>query len=65
MWSLTQFLLQVVDILSTWKSLGPQLKIDSRTPMVKATAEFLALAPELAVKTEEYEVVQLIQEGFY
>uniref|UniRef100_H2RQ74 Focadhesin n=1 Tax=Takifugu rubripes TaxID=31033 RepID=H2RQ74_TAKRU len=46
---------EVVDILSTWKSLGLQLRTDSRTPLVKATAEILALVPQLTVKTEEYE----------
>lgn len=59
------FVLQVVDILSTWKSLGPQLRRESRTPLVQATAEILALVPQLTVKTEEYEVAPLTQEGFY
>uniref|UniRef100_A0A674MNC5 Focadhesin n=1 Tax=Takifugu rubripes TaxID=31033 RepID=A0A674MNC5_TAKRU len=51
---------EVVDILSTWKSLGLQLRTDSRTPLVKATAEILALVPQLTVKTEEYEVAPLL-----
>uniref|UniRef100_A0A8C4HYR9 Focadhesin n=1 Tax=Dicentrarchus labrax TaxID=13489 RepID=A0A8C4HYR9_DICLA len=47
---------EVVDIISTWRSLGPQLSCDSRPLMVKATAELLALVPQLTVKSEEYEV---------
>uniref|UniRef100_A0A8C4I042 Focadhesin n=1 Tax=Dicentrarchus labrax TaxID=13489 RepID=A0A8C4I042_DICLA len=46
---------EVVDIISTWRSLGPQLSCDSRPLMVKATAELLALVPQLTVKSEEYE----------
>uniref|UniRef100_A0A674MTT8 Focadhesin n=1 Tax=Takifugu rubripes TaxID=31033 RepID=A0A674MTT8_TAKRU len=55
---------EVVDILSTWKSLGLQLRTDSRTPLVKATAEILALVPQLTVKTEEYEVAPLLSRAF-
>lgn len=62
--ALTLFVLQVVDILSTWKSLGLQLRTDSRTPLVKATAEILALVPQLTVKTEEYEVAPLLSRAF-
>ena len=47
---------QVVDIISTWKSLGPELSCDSRPLMVKAVAELLSLVPQLSVKSEEYEV---------
>uniref|UniRef100_A0A3P9A7H9 DUF3730 domain-containing protein n=1 Tax=Esox lucius TaxID=8010 RepID=A0A3P9A7H9_ESOLU len=47
---------EVVDIGSTWKALGPKLSVDSRPLVAKATAELLALLPQLAVKTEEYEV---------
>lgn len=46
---------EVVDIVSTWRSLGPQLSCDSRPLMVKAIAELLALVPQLTVKSEEYE----------
>nr|CAG5897232.1 unnamed protein product [Menidia menidia] len=44
---------EVVDIISTWKSLGPELSGDSRPLMVKAIAELLALVPQLTVKSEE------------
>ncbi|XP_059210534.1 focadhesin [Centropristis striata] len=46
---------EVVDIVSTWRSLGPELSCDSRPLMVKAIAELLALVPQLTVKSEEYE----------
>lgn len=46
---------EVVDIVSTWRSLGPELSCDSRPLMVKAVAELLALVPQLTVKSEEYE----------
>ncbi|TMS01998.1 hypothetical protein E3U43_007538 [Larimichthys crocea] len=46
---------EVVDIISTWRSLGPELSCDSRPLMVKAIAELLALVPQLNVKSEEYE----------
>uniref|UniRef100_A0A3B5A296 Focadhesin n=1 Tax=Stegastes partitus TaxID=144197 RepID=A0A3B5A296_9TELE len=46
---------EVVDIISTWRSLGPELSCDSRPLMVKAIAELLALVPQLVVKSEEYE----------
>ncbi|XP_045921800.1 focadhesin [Micropterus dolomieu] len=46
---------EVVDIISTWRSLGPELSCDSRPLMVKAIAELLALVPQLTVKSEEYE----------
>ncbi|XP_047426080.1 focadhesin [Mugil cephalus] len=46
---------EVVDIISTWRSLGPELSCDSRPLMVKAVAELLALVPQLTVKSEEYE----------
>ncbi|XP_072232012.1 focadhesin isoform X2 [Leuresthes tenuis] len=46
---------EVVDIISTWKSLGPELSCDSRPLMVKAIAELLSLVPQLSVKSEEYE----------
>uniref|UniRef100_A0A3B5KX03 Uncharacterized protein n=1 Tax=Xiphophorus couchianus TaxID=32473 RepID=A0A3B5KX03_9TELE len=51
---------EVVDIISTWKSLGAELKCDSRPLMVKAIAELLSLVPQLTVKSEEYEVLQLL-----
>ncbi|XP_041840691.1 focadhesin isoform X2 [Melanotaenia boesemani] len=46
---------EVVDIISTWKSLGPELSCDSRPLMVKAIAELLSLVPQLTVKSEQYE----------
>lgn len=59
-----RLVLQVVDIISTWRSLGPELSCDSRPLMVKAIAELLALVPQLNVKSEEYEVSDLLHEGF-
>lgn len=50
--------LQVVDIVSTWRSLGPELSCDSRPLVVKGVAELLALVPQLTVKSEEYEVAR-------
>ncbi|XP_012735632.2 focadhesin [Fundulus heteroclitus] len=46
---------EVVDIISTWRSLGAELRCDSRPLMIKAIAELLSLVPQLAVKSEEYE----------
>ncbi|KAG7495749.1 focadhesin [Solea senegalensis] len=46
---------EVVDIISTWRRLGPELSCDSRPLMVKGVAELLALVPQLKVKSEEYE----------
>ncbi|CAF93350.1 unnamed protein product, partial [Tetraodon nigroviridis] len=46
---------EVVDILSTWRSLGPRLSCDQRPLMVQATAKLLALVPQLSVPTEEYQ----------
>lgn len=46
---------EVVDIISTWRSLGPELRGDSRPLVVKSTIELLALVPQLAVKSEQYE----------
>ncbi|KAM6894866.1 focadhesin isoform 1-T2 [Lycodopsis pacificus] len=46
---------EVVDIVSTWRSLGPELSCDSRPLMVKAIAELLSLVPQLTVKSDEYE----------
>lgn len=46
---------EVVDIVTTWRSLGPELSADSRPLMIKATSELLALAPQLLVKSEAYE----------
>ncbi|KAF6730872.1 Focadhesin [Oryzias melastigma] len=46
---------EVVDIMSTWKSLGPELCCDSRPLMVKAIAELLSLVPQLLVKSDDYE----------
>ncbi|XP_056298140.1 focadhesin isoform X2 [Pseudoliparis swirei] len=46
---------EVVDIVSTWRSLGPELSCDSRPLVVKVIAELLALVPQLTVKSDEYE----------
>ncbi|KAM4714416.1 focadhesin isoform 2-T3 [Anableps anableps] len=46
---------EVVDIISTWRSLGAELSCDSRPLMIKAIAELLSVVPQLAVKSEEYE----------
>ncbi|XP_077401098.1 focadhesin isoform X2 [Vanacampus margaritifer] len=46
---------EVVDIVSTWRSLGPELRCDSRPLMVQAVSQLLALIPQLAVKSEAYE----------
>lgn len=46
----------MVDMVSTWRSLGPTLSCDSRPMMVRAIAELLALVPRLTVRSEEYEV---------
>uniref|UniRef100_A0A3Q3XJJ0 Uncharacterized protein n=1 Tax=Mola mola TaxID=94237 RepID=A0A3Q3XJJ0_MOLML len=46
---------EIVDIVSTWRSLGPELSLDSRPLMVTGIAELLALVPQLAVNSEEYE----------
>ncbi|GAA6230680.1 focadhesin [Lates japonicus] len=46
---------EVVDIISTWRRLGPELSCESRPLMIKAVAELLALVPQLTVKSEEYE----------
>ncbi|XP_068443622.1 focadhesin [Clinocottus analis] len=45
---------EVVDIVSTWRSLGPELSCDSRPLMIKVIAELLALVPQLTVKSDEY-----------
>ncbi|XP_019714030.1 focadhesin isoform X2 [Hippocampus comes] len=55
---------EVVDIVSTWKSLGPELRCDSRPPMVKAVSQLLALVPQLAVKSEEYQKLKEEAVGF-
>ncbi|CAN9509782.1 unnamed protein product [Ophioblennius macclurei] len=49
---------EVVDLLSTWRSLGPELSCDSRPSVVKATAQLLALLPQLAVRSDEYQKVK-------
>ncbi|XP_051799781.1 focadhesin isoform X3 [Acanthochromis polyacanthus] len=46
---------EVVDIISTWRNLGPELSCDTRPLIMKAIAELLALVPQLSVKSEEYE----------
>uniref|UniRef100_A0A3Q2C776 Focadhesin n=1 Tax=Cyprinodon variegatus TaxID=28743 RepID=A0A3Q2C776_CYPVA len=55
---------EVVDIVSTWRSLAAELRRDSRPAMVKAIAELLSLVPQLAVKSEEYEVLLLLLFSF-
>uniref|UniRef100_A0A673VZE3 Focadhesin n=1 Tax=Salmo trutta TaxID=8032 RepID=A0A673VZE3_SALTR len=55
---------EVVDVGSTWTALGPKLSCDSRPLVVKAIGELLALLPQLTVKTEEYEVHQLLLQIF-
>ncbi|XP_029381760.1 focadhesin isoform X2 [Echeneis naucrates] len=49
---------EVVDIISTWRHLGPELSIESRPLMVKVIAELLALVPHLNVRSEEYETLR-------
>ncbi|XP_077445781.1 focadhesin isoform X2 [Stigmatopora argus] len=49
---------EVVDIVSTWRSLGPDLRCESRPPMVKAVSQLLAMVPQLVVKSEEYELLK-------
>ncbi|CAL8326996.1 unnamed protein product [Lota lota] len=46
---------EVVEIVSTWRALGPKLSCDSRPLVVKAIAELLALLPQLTAKSPEYE----------
>lgn len=58
--SFMSFILKVVDVISTWRRLGPELSCDSRPLMVKVIAELLALVPQLTVKSEEYEVSGLL-----
>uniref|UniRef100_A0A665V158 Focadhesin n=1 Tax=Echeneis naucrates TaxID=173247 RepID=A0A665V158_ECHNA len=55
---------EVVDIISTWRHLGPELSIESRPLMVKVIAELLALVPHLNVRSEEYEVYEPSFKGF-
>ncbi|KAF7207334.1 focadhesin [Nothobranchius furzeri] len=55
---------EVVDIISTWKSLGPELSCDTRPLMIKAIAELLSLVPQLAVKSEDYEIMKTEVVGF-
>uniref|UniRef100_A0A3P9HUQ4 Focadhesin n=1 Tax=Oryzias latipes TaxID=8090 RepID=A0A3P9HUQ4_ORYLA len=47
---------EVVDFISTWKHLGAELRCDSRPLMVEAVADLLSLVPQLAVKSDDYEV---------
>uniref|UniRef100_A0A671UN78 Focadhesin n=1 Tax=Sparus aurata TaxID=8175 RepID=A0A671UN78_SPAAU len=56
---------EVVDIVSTWRSLGPELSCDSRPLIVKAIAELLALVPQLTAKSEEYEVSNVFNVGAF
>uniref|UniRef100_A0A8C4YVW1 Focadhesin n=1 Tax=Gadus morhua TaxID=8049 RepID=A0A8C4YVW1_GADMO len=47
---------EVVEMVSTWRALGPQLSCDSRPLVVKAVADLLALVPQLSAKSPEYQV---------
>lgn len=47
---------QVVDVVSTWRSVGPKLSCDSRPLMVQGVCQLLALVPQLAVESDDYEV---------
>ncbi|XP_057711558.1 focadhesin isoform X2 [Corythoichthys intestinalis] len=49
---------EVVDIVSMWRNLGPDLRCDSRPLVVKVVSQLLALVPQLAVKSEEYELLK-------
>ncbi|XP_030193882.1 focadhesin isoform X1 [Gadus morhua] len=46
---------EVVEMVSTWRALGPQLSCDSRPLVVKAVADLLALVPQLSAKSPEYQ----------
>ncbi|KAG9345475.1 hypothetical protein JZ751_008619 [Albula glossodonta] len=46
---------EVVDIRSTWDALSHRLSCDPRPLVITAVSELLALVPQLAVKSEEYE----------
>lgn len=50
------FLSQVVDIISAWRTVWPELSCHSQPEVVQAIAELLALVPQLTVKSEQYEV---------
>uniref|UniRef100_A0A3P9C2E4 Focadhesin n=1 Tax=Maylandia zebra TaxID=106582 RepID=A0A3P9C2E4_9CICH len=47
---------EVVDIISAWRTVWPELSCHSQPEMVQAIAELLALVPQLTVKSEQYEV---------
>lgn len=54
--AVTLLLVQVVDLCSTWRRLGPVLSVDQRPSVVKAFTQVLALVPELTAKSRDYEV---------
>ncbi|XP_005754207.1 focadhesin, partial [Pundamilia nyererei] len=45
----------VVDIISAWRTVWPELSCHSQPEVVQAIAELLALVPQLTVKSEQYE----------
>ncbi|CAI5677359.1 focadhesin [Oreochromis niloticus] len=47
---------EVVDIISAWRTVWPELSCHSQPGVVQAMAELLALVPQLTVKSEQYEV---------
>uniref|UniRef100_A0AAX7VEW9 DUF3730 domain-containing protein n=1 Tax=Astatotilapia calliptera TaxID=8154 RepID=A0AAX7VEW9_ASTCA len=47
---------EVVDIISAWRTVWPELSCHSQPEVVQAIAELLALVPQLTVKSEQYEV---------
>ncbi|CAI5682283.1 unnamed protein product [Oreochromis niloticus] len=46
---------EVVDIISAWRTVWPELSCHSQPGVVQAMAELLALVPQLTVKSEQYE----------
>uniref|UniRef100_A0A669DY24 Focadhesin n=1 Tax=Oreochromis niloticus TaxID=8128 RepID=A0A669DY24_ORENI len=49
---------EVVDIISAWRTVWPELSCHSQPGVLQAMAELLALVPQLTVKSEQYERVQ-------
>uniref|UniRef100_A0A669ESE4 Focadhesin n=1 Tax=Oreochromis niloticus TaxID=8128 RepID=A0A669ESE4_ORENI len=47
---------EVVDIISAWRTVWPELSCHSQPGVLQAMAELLALVPQLTVKSEQYEV---------
>uniref|UniRef100_A0A669B4I4 Focadhesin n=1 Tax=Oreochromis niloticus TaxID=8128 RepID=A0A669B4I4_ORENI len=46
---------EVVDIISAWRTVWPELSCHSQPGVLQAMAELLALVPQLTVKSEQYE----------